>query len=113
MNDSIKEKVKQLIANKARFPKSLDTILYMVESILENPYSDYARIIDKKLYHSRLFNSEIAVEILKELSFEEDPSCLYYSYDKDVTCLKLFKDHIEKAILETVISSSENICYRS
>ena len=35
MNDVIKAKIKVLIDNKLKFPKSLDTILFIVENILD------------------------------------------------------------------------------
>ena len=74
--------------------------MYMLSS--QNPYKDYVRVIDKKLYHARLFNNEAAIEILQLLGFDENDSCMYYSYDKDAITLKVFREYIEKTIIESV-----------
>jgi hypothetical protein len=35
MNDVIKGKIKTLIDNKAKFPKALDTVLFIAENIID------------------------------------------------------------------------------
>ena len=44
---------------------------------------------------------------MRELSFEEDPDCMYYPYSSDVIGLKAIQEQLDKLILSNKVNTIE------